>query len=132
MTDEPQDCFRSYRRDLTPIRWDAIGEEFAKDRQVGYDSIFGMSVSTVFLVIDHNYGKGAPILFETMVFADSGSMWDQYQRRYHTEAEAVRGHAEVIAMIRQCVDPSGIEPESATGPRAAFDDVEPSRAPDVQ
>lgn len=47
-------------------------------------------VSTVFLGLDHSYGKGPPILWETMVFG--GSMRDEYMERYTSEQEALEGH----------------------------------------
>lgn len=52
-----------------------------------------IEVSTVFLGLNHNWGDGAPILFETMVFknGDSRGMW-----RYATWDEAVAGHKKVV------------------------------------
>ena len=46
-------------------------------------------VSTVHLVIDHSWGDGPPIIFETMIF---GGWKDQAQWRYATETEARLGH----------------------------------------
>lgn len=61
------------------------------------------SVSTVFLGIDHRYKPDAPLeLFETMVF---GGHHDQHQERYATRAEAVAGHARVVAMVEGTVFP---------------------------
>ena len=34
------------------------------------DTIAGIRVSTVFLGLDHQFGKGEPILWETMIFND--------------------------------------------------------------
>lgn len=53
-------------------------------------------VSTVFLGIDHAFGKGEPILFETMVF---GGNYDQYTKRYSTWDEAIHGHQLVCEKI---------------------------------
>lgn len=47
------------------------------------------SVSTVFLGLDHSFGGGRPVLFETMIF---GGKSDGYQERYHTWKEAEAGH----------------------------------------
>jgi len=55
-------------------------------------------VSTVFLGLDHNWGDGPPLIFETMVFGDTTH--DQYQRRYSTESQALDGHAETVALLR--------------------------------
>lgn len=53
-------------------------------------------VSTVFLGLDHAFGDGPPVLFETMVF---GGDDDGYQRRYRSWAEAALGHAETVATL---------------------------------
>lgn len=54
-----------------------------------------ITVSTVFLGLDHNYGEGKPILFETMIFG-----WEhgEYQERYCTWDEAIKGHQKAIEM----------------------------------
>ncbi len=54
-------------------------------------------VSTVFLGLDHQWRKGRPpILFETMIF---GGKYDGQQWRYATKAEALAGHAAVVAEV---------------------------------
>jgi len=66
--------------------------EDAGGRRVGwdYDNERGITVSTTFMGIDHNYmPSGPPILFETMIF---GGPHDQYTERYATWDEAERGH----------------------------------------
>jgi hypothetical protein len=57
----------------------------------------GVSVSTVFLGLDHNFGGGRPLLFETMVFDDyaDGDAW-----RWSTWDEAAVGHEAAVAMLR--------------------------------
>jgi hypothetical protein len=51
-------------------------------------------ISTVFLGLDHRFGfAGPPLLFETMIF---GGYLEDYQRRYSTWDEAVRGHYEAV------------------------------------
>jgi hypothetical protein len=60
-------------------------------------------VSTVWLGVNHNFaGDGPPILFETMSFGGDGDQ-DQTQWRWGTEAEALAGHAEVVATIAATV-----------------------------
>ena len=58
-----------------------------------------ISVSTVFLGIDHSYGTEQagqkPILFETMIF---GGLHDGYMERYCTWEEAEAGHANMCEM----------------------------------
>ena len=55
-------------------------------------------VSTVFLALDHRYGSGPPLLFETMVF---GGEHDQEQERYGTWEEAEAGHAKWLAKVKR-------------------------------
>ena len=52
-------------------------------------------VSTVFLGLDHQYGDGPPLLFETMIF---GGDLDGWQDRYSTWEEAEAGHAKAVAI----------------------------------
>ena len=53
-------------------------------------------VSTVFLGLDHSYGHGPPLLFETMVFVNGVS---ETCDRYSTWAEAEEGHARQVDAI---------------------------------
>ena len=50
-------------------------------------------VSTVFLGLDHSFGQGAPLLFETLIF---GGPHSDYQERYSTWDEAEVGHAKAV------------------------------------
>jgi len=58
----------------------------------------GTVVSTVFLGNDHNFGDGAPILFETLVFRHGSG---EGQERYHTRAEAEAGHEQMVDRVRE-------------------------------
>jgi hypothetical protein len=71
-------------------------------RAVGKDQIGDVFVSTVFLGVDHNWGDGPPILFETMVFR---GLLDERQWRYATWDEAAAGHARVVQAVRDGTDP---------------------------
>lgn len=73
----------------------------ANDRIVCRDEVCGHLVSTVFLMIDHNFLGGDPILFETMIFSEGDSVLDEYQERYHTEDAARAGHARIVAMVKE-------------------------------
>jgi len=55
-------------------------------------------VSTVFLSIDHQFGDGPPLLFETMVFDTSSE--DEIQYRYETRQEAIEGHNNIVMELR--------------------------------
>lgn len=68
------------------------------DRKICRDEIGGATVSTVFLGIDHQFGDGQPVLFETMVF---GGTLDGEQERYYTREEAVAGHEIIVAKVKQ-------------------------------
>lgn len=69
-------------------------------RHVAHDQIAPrIRVSTIFLGLDHNFvGAGLPILFETMVF---GGLLDGLQERYHTWEEAEKGHAIILAQVKE-------------------------------
>lgn len=56
-------------------------------------------VSTVFLGIDHAFGGGPPVLWETMIFGPAGHELDQYMDRYRSRETALEGHAEAVAMV---------------------------------
>jgi len=55
-----------------------------------------INVSTVFLGLDHSFGNGPPLLFETMIF---GGEHDQYQDRYETWEQAEAGHKKAVQMV---------------------------------
>lgn len=96
------------------------GREWARGwpscQRVALTEIGGIVVSTVFLGLDHQYGDGPPILFETMVFGEvvgaeplSGGMTvplhaptpigDGVQLRYSTWAEAMMGHRKTVERL---------------------------------
>ena len=82
---------------LTWARW---FETHSLDRVLKTTELFppdGRSrVSTVFLGLNHNYWGGPPILWETMVF---GGPLDLETDRYSSRAEALAGHAEMVARV---------------------------------
>ena len=69
---------------------------------VKQDKVDDIFVSTVFLSMDHSWGDNdGPILFETMIF---GGKHDEFQRRYKTYDEAVKGHNEALQMVTKSVN----------------------------
>ena len=70
---------------------------FEEERHIGNDRIGDVYVSTVWIGINHQWGDGPPLIFETMIF---GGEHDQYQERYSTEEEAVEGHAKALELVR--------------------------------
>jgi len=65
-------------------------------RRVGYTKVEGCAVSTVWLGLNHQYGDGPPLIFETMI--DTGDGWDD-ERRYSTLEEAQKGHTVAVAEL---------------------------------
>lgn len=81
------------REDLR--RWGQWFEE--ADRQVAVSRFFGAVVlSTVFLGLDHQWGQGPPLLFESMAFwfGEGGDCF-----RCATWAEAEEQHARMCAQV---------------------------------
>lgn len=73
--------------------WSAwFGKE---DRRVALTETALHRVSTVFLGLDHSFGGGPPLLFETMVF-ENGTNEDVGCNRYSTWEEADAGHAGMV------------------------------------
>lgn len=74
------------------------------NRRVALDDIivedYGITitVSTVFLVLDHNHSpKGKPVLFESMIF--NGEL-NQSLDRYCTWKEAGEGHKKMVELVK--------------------------------
>lgn len=68
------------------------------DRIVAKTLINGVKVSTVFLGLDHSFGGGPPLLFETMIF---GGGHDDYCERFETWEQAEAGHQEAVKLAGQ-------------------------------
>ena len=81
-------------KQVPPMAW-ALGFETA-DRVVEKTNVGDAEVSTVFLGIDHQFGEGPPILFETMIF---GGEHDEEMWRYSTWDEAKAGHSHVVSLL---------------------------------
>lgn len=64
----------------------------------------GVEVSTIFLGLDHQFGDGPPLLFETLVF---GGQYDQEQWRWSTRTQAISEHDQIVMAVRQCEAPEG-------------------------
>ena len=70
-----------------------------RSRKVASTRIGPIEVSTVFLGIDHQFGDGPPMLFETMTFGDDDER--QVCLRCSTRAEAIAQHTKVVQYIWQ-------------------------------
>lgn len=69
------------------------------NRIVARTMIGSVLVSTVFLGVDHSFGSGPPLLYETMVFGSEE--FANEQERYTTRAEALAGHAEMVRRVER-------------------------------
>jgi len=70
--------------------------------RVAEDFIGPMRISTVFLGLDHNWGSGEPILFETMIFGiPEGDKENYYEERCATYDEAEEMHALAVQWAKQ-------------------------------
>lgn len=68
------------------------------DRTVARTEMGDVLVSTVFLGLDHSFGKGVPILWETLVF---GGKLDGEMDRYTTREAAEKGHARMVSRVKE-------------------------------
>jgi hypothetical protein len=82
-----------------------------------------VTVSTVFLALDHSFGDGPPVLWETMVF---GGPADMDQQRYTSREAAEAGHVEAVTWARSACDADGakILAEETFRPGAAESDAD--------
>jgi hypothetical protein len=84
-------------REPSLLKW-ALWFEHA-DRQVALDVFAqGHRVSTVFLGLNHSFGSGPPVLWETMVFNDYG---DIACERYTSREDALAGHQRAIEELER-------------------------------
>ena len=83
----------------------------AQDRRVAHTRVLGMcNVSTVFLGLDHAFGGGPPLLFESMTFWDGEcgyeqercSTWLQAQAQHAGMCAEVARPGAVVAYIGRC------------------------------
>lgn len=77
-----------FRKDFDPLnRWQLV------------TYVKGNRVSTVDLGLDHSFGIGEPLYYETMIFGDD--RFEDYQVRYSTKKEAKKGHKKAIKYVKE-------------------------------
>lgn len=77
---------------------DTDSRRVALDDIIVEDYAITITVSTVFLVLDHNHSpKGKPVLFESMIF--NGEL-NQSLDRYRTWKEAEDGHKKMVELVK--------------------------------
>lgn len=97
---------------LVWARWSEHSE-----RRVLTTNLGPVLVSTIFLGLDHQYGEGPPLIFETMLFHSKTRVFDgpfgprryrpewtrdeQTTWRYSTMEEAKRGHRVIVERVRE-------------------------------
>jgi hypothetical protein len=73
----------------------------------------GVTVSSVFLAIDHSFKKGSePILFETMIFDDMGILGDEFkdwQERNSSHEGLISTHFKAVNLIRHKLGEEAME-----------------------
>lgn len=101
---------RYYDRDGSQLPHDwtkSAADGSNTDNRVARTTIGDITVSTVWLGLDHAHGDGPPLIFETMIF---GGDHDQLCIRYQTEEHAMRGHLATIDALREGREPDWVVP----------------------
>ncbi len=81
-----------------------------ENRRVVLTRVGSMVVSTVLLVLDHNWDPyGPPLIFESMVFGDGDG--DQWTSRYSTKEQAIVGHEQIVSALAviEAAEPVALE-----------------------
>ncbi len=76
-------------------RWGAWFSVHKEERVIGETDKGMVKVLTIFLGLDHNYGQGDPLLFETRII---NGIHDGYNDRYTTRGAAEAGHKEAVRL----------------------------------
>lgn len=71
------------------------------NRHVAQDVLGEFRVSTVFLGLDHSFGSGPPLLFETMIFGPPDHNLNETMDRYTTWEQAEAGHQAMLDKVRK-------------------------------
>src|SRR6476659_9198677 len=77
--------------------WMETPHRLVRDTQLSDAAHNRVRVCTAFLGVDVNFGDGAPVLFETVIF---GGPCDWQLYRYCTWEEAEQGHAAIVERCR--------------------------------
>jgi hypothetical protein len=103
-----------------PMDWGRWFGNF-DNRRVAQTEAEGITVSTVFLGLNHQHGDGPPLLYETMIFAPGLPDLDEWCERWTTWDEAEAGHAQAVALVNEALNPPApphVAPEGAERPNA--------------
>jgi hypothetical protein len=109
--DRTGDYYSRQGEPITMRQWVAAFEYDRSLRFVAQTTVRGVRVSTIWLGLDHSYGRGPILIFETMLFAKEARgrtrkqcRWlrerDQDGYRWTTEVQALAGHDQHVAEVR--------------------------------
>lgn len=86
---------------------------------LGADYVGALFISTVFIGVDHSWGEGEPLIFETMVFGE-GSCDEKYMERYSNWSDAEEGHKRIVEMVKSESDrkSENLSPKSESNPKS--------------
>lgn len=90
-------------RDVVPAdsaTWSQWIRTYRENKIVRQEAVGDRFVSTVFLGLDHQYGDGPPLVFETMVFESKDDFTDIYGCRCSTYDEAEAMHEKACVWVR--------------------------------
>jgi hypothetical protein len=83
-------------------------------KRVAQTVVGDLWISTVFLGLNHNYGEGPPILFETLVFKRKENNEIDYceidGERYCTWEQAQAGHNDMVEKYKDGIPPDEAPP----------------------
>lgn len=79
-------------------RWAALARGDPDPNRVERTTVGEWEISTVFLGIDHGFGVGKPVLWETMIFGPEPLT--DWCERYTSKADALAGHARAVEMVK--------------------------------
>lgn len=94
------------------LEWAKWFESAGKTRIVNQTVVDDVEVSTVFLGLDHSFGVGEPLIYETMVFENKLSEYKGHKfrksidedglfARYSTKEQAIKGHNDIVELVKQ-------------------------------
>jgi hypothetical protein len=72
----------------------------ADARRIAFTELGDVRVSTILLVLDHNFGPGPPMIFETMIFG-GGEELDGWCERTPNKIAALAAHDRAVAYVRE-------------------------------
>jgi len=99
------DFHMHYDFDGNPIdlwEWCELFEDHERRRVARTEIADDVHVSTVWLGLNHQWGDGPPLIYETMIF---GGPHDSEMWRYPSWEAALAGHDQAVALAR---DPSAL------------------------